>query len=67
MENNNINNEEYVNESFTQLAKAIKNKSSLKIRNPELNELIFDYGDLGDLTKNGKNGNGIIHVIEWGT
>ena len=60
----NNNNEEYVNNSFTQLSNVIKNKSSLIIQNPELNEVIFDYGNFGDLTKNGNNGNGIIHIVQ---
>ena len=65
MENlSNNNNEEYVNNSFTQLSNVIKNKSSLIIQNPELNEVIFDYGNFGDLTKNGNNGDGIIHIVQ---
>lgn len=57
---------DYVKGSLDAITSAIKNKSFLQINNPELNEVIFDYGDFGDLTKNknGSNGNGIIHIIQ---
>lgn len=57
---------DYVKGSLNAITSVIKNKSFLQINNPELNEVIFDYGDFGDLTKNknGSNGNGIIHIIQ---
>ncbi len=51
--------------SLIELANVIKNKSFLKIQNPELKEVIFDYGSFGDLTTNKSlGGNGIIHIIQ---
>ena len=52
-------------DSFLQLADVIKNKSSITVQNPELNDVVFDYGDFGDLaSKNGTDGNGMIHIIQ---
>lgn len=57
-----INNAE---QSLTDLANVIKNKSFLTLQNPELNEVIFDYGSFGDLTtKESKQGYGIVHIIQ---
>ena len=50
--------------SLEQLARTIESKSFFMVNNPELNEVIFDYGNFGDLTKSGADGNGIVHIIQ---
>ena len=51
--------------SMTELANVIKNKSQLLIKNPELKDVVFDYGSFGDLTtEDSKGGFGIAHIIQ---
>ncbi len=51
--------------SMTDLANVIKNKSQLLLKNPELKDVVFDYGNFGDLTtEDSKGGFGIAHIIQ---
>lgn len=62
MENKNILHDKEI----AKLADVLENKTYMTFENPELKEVVFDYGDFGDLTvkDSGKNGNGMIHVIQ---
>lgn len=62
MENKNILHDKEI----AKLADVLEKKTYMTFENPELKEVVFDYGDFGDLTvkDSGKNGNGMIHVIQ---
>jgi len=52
-------------QSLEQLAKTIESKSFFTVLNPKLNEVVFNYGNFGDLTKtDSPGGNGIVHIIQ---
>lgn len=52
-------------EEINKLASVLENKTYMTVQNPELNEVVFDYGNFGDLTTQKSNGgNGLIHIIQ---
>lgn len=61
MENKNILHDKEI----AKLADVLENKTYMTFENPELKEVVFDYGDFGDLTKkDSEGGQGIIHIIQ---